>query len=27
LRNNDEDICFDFIAAHKMCMQAKGFRV
>lgn len=27
LRNNDEDICFDFIAAHKMCLQAKGFRV
>lgn len=27
IRNNDEDVCIDFIKAHKLCLQAKGFRI
>ena len=27
IRNFDEDVCFDFVAAHKRCLVAKGFRI
>eukprot|EP00347_Sterkiella_histriomuscorum_P001514 403371739 len=27
IRNNNEEICLDFITAHKICLRAKGFRV
>lgn len=25
--NDDEDVCFEFVDAHKQCLRAKGFRV
>lgn len=27
LRNNDEEVCIDFVLAHKLCLKAKGFRI
>lgn len=27
IRNNEEEVCFDFVQAHKMCLKAKGFRI
>lgn len=27
LRNNDEEVCFEFVQAHKLCLKAKGFRI
>jgi cytochrome c oxidase assembly protein subunit 17 len=27
MNNDDEDICIDFMKAHKVCLRGKGFRV
>jgi hypothetical protein len=27
IRNNNEEVCFSFIEAHKYCLRMKGFKV
>ena len=27
IRNNDEEACFDFIKAHRLCLASKGFNI
>lgn len=27
MNNDDEQICFSFVEAHKACLRGKGFRV
>jgi hypothetical protein len=27
LRNNEEQMCFEFVLAHKVCLKAKGYNV
>lgn len=27
IMNNEESVCLDFVRAHKLCLQAKGFKI